>query len=310
MLADLSMGIVGSQSRYFAPFEGKLDFIAPSLQAATSLYVTDLTSAGTQFVAPLAVWPGGASTFWTAEPTLADTHFFVASDRLYVSDGTSAGTAPVSLPSGGGFLLQPESLLVVGDSIYFGAESDTHPPVERKLYASNGLASGTHLVSDLFGGADGSDPSDLALVDGELVFAADTAEFGRELAHFSTPLAYTQDLGLASAGSALGAIAPALGQSIVVEGSGSPAGSVGYLLMSNHTAASTSTLLLPTSASWIDPLSVIALKVITTPDWSYTAPVPAAPALAGLQFNLQSWHLPGGLFPAKASNGLELVLGS
>ena len=64
------------------------------------------------------------------------------------------------------------------------------------------------------------------------------------------------------------------------------------------------------NVSWLHQPSALPLAVIATTPWSAQFPVPAAPILAGLQFNLQTWFLPGGAFPAVSSNGLHLVLGS
>ena len=61
---------------------------------------------------------------------------------------------------------------------------------------------------------------------------------------------------------------------------------------------------------WLDLASASIQGVITTPSWSITKPIPANPALTGVQLNLQGWFLPGAAFPAETTNGLHLVVGN
>jgi ELWxxDGT repeat protein len=307
LLVDLIPGYSSSHPFGFTRIWGEIYFFADDSSGAAYLYRTDLTAAGTSQVAK--VRPNGSGGFSgkvNMEFEVSGQHWYFSLDQdLWVSDGTHAGTGVIAVTASGTAFEHPRDMTATGDGVYFRARKGTS---NEELFFTDGTPSGTKEICGL-PLEWGVPPLALTLSDGEVVFSAYTSLYGNELMHFSTSEAYTQDVGLGSSGIELSASVPVLGSSVQVYGSGAPAGSVGFLLFSLDVPAKTSTLLGPYSASWMDPISTITLKVITTPTWTYAAPVPAAPMLAGLQFNLQSWHLPGGLFPAKTSNGLELVLG-
>lgn len=79
-------------------------------------------------------------------------------------------------------------------------------------------------------------------------------------------------------------------------------------MFSAPTAPSAS-LVPPGNAAWTDPVTYQILAANTLVDWSFTTPLPALPALAGLSIHLQAWFLPPAILPAATSNGLRLVFG-
>jgi len=68
--------------------------------------------------------------------------FFFAGDRLWVSDGTDAGTVPLRE-----FAREPSNLTFHQGFLYFYAESEQFP--DRALWRSDGTAAGTVKAADL-----------------------------------------------------------------------------------------------------------------------------------------------------------------
>src|ERR1700688_51286 len=88
-----------------------------------------------------------------------------ASEQLWVSDGTVAGTHLVqSFGSGAIF-----NLTTIGSRVYFTVDDGVHG---SELWTSDGTAAGTMLVDDIHPGPTGSNPTFLTDVDGTLYFEA------------------------------------------------------------------------------------------------------------------------------------------
>jgi ELWxxDGT repeat protein len=144
------------------------------------LWQTDGTAAGTAMVqaadgTPLAnahdlVVAGGALYLFASSPNSR-------APELWRTDGTPAGTAVLQQfvdsvlgPAGG--------ITAFGGGIAFVADDGVHGP---ELWMSDGTPGGTRLVSDIRPGADGSNPTNLAVAAGRLYFAADDGMHGNEL---------------------------------------------------------------------------------------------------------------------------------
>ncbi len=94
--------------------------------------------------------------------------YFTTNDdvpRLWQSDGTVAGTAPMAA-------LDASNLTNVNGTLYFTANDGTHG---AQVWESNGTVDGTVMATDAFGGFSVG-PSDLTNVNGTLYFAAFGAE--------------------------------------------------------------------------------------------------------------------------------------
>ncbi len=156
--------------------------------------------------------PAGTRLFFTLTGSQAG--------DLWVSDGTDAGTVPVTLPGQTATLFAPGSLLGVGSRLFFTAHgstelwtSDGTPAGTVKLgtfrilqeglslaalgggllfaaddgvhglepWTTDGTAAGTHLVADVFSGAFGSSPYFLTPLLGRVYFSADDGVHGQEL---------------------------------------------------------------------------------------------------------------------------------
>ncbi|MDF1800427.1 MAG: hypothetical protein P1V81_14710, partial [Planctomycetota bacterium] len=312
-----------------AVLDGIAYFLA-STPMGIELWRSDLTTAGTFAVALVPSSPYGTNDF---QLTAADGRiFFRASAQdavgtelgveLFTSDGTAAGTGLVLDLAPGADGSYPFELTPAGGGVYFVPQDDeVTPQVEpaRELFFSDGTAAGTYQVGTRPPGELpwaptellSSKPTGLTLVDGDLYFVAeDPHAVGRELFRLVDPVAYVQVLEPSGSGQRLEAGAAELGGTVTIRATGAPAGALSLLAMGGTLALPSTTLVLPGSAAWIDPLTGSILSATVTESWSVSLPVPATPGLAGLAMTLQSWTLVGpGLLPAETSNGLAFVLG-
>jgi len=146
-----------------------------SATANEQLWVTNGTEAGT-----LALTDFHSSAFDPAIPPemekVGSTVFFVAENRLWRTDATAAGTAPVltSLTAGA----FPSSLAVFKGALFFVANTN-RSAVGRGLWRSDGTAAGTHPVALV--GAPTGVPAGLTVLGDRLFFAADDGTHGIEL---------------------------------------------------------------------------------------------------------------------------------
>lgn len=148
------------------------------------LWRTDGTNNGTYMVIELAQYP----PFGSADPiyltAFHDQLYFFASStkptsemvyRLWRSDGTAVGTVSFGI-----FGRNDNELLVVGDRLFFTAES-WDDPRGKELYQTNGTLNGTILVRDIVPGIDNSSPAEFTEFQSMLYFRAQTPESGGEL---------------------------------------------------------------------------------------------------------------------------------
>lgn len=122
--------------------------------------------------------------FWGRMGTAGDRLFFVGidsahGDELWTSNGTAAGTNLVKDISPGDAGSMIETLVAVGDEVYFGADT-SRDPWRRPLWRSDGTASGTVEVA--LGLPAGVNPRAEAVAefDGRVLFAAADPDHGRE----------------------------------------------------------------------------------------------------------------------------------
>ena len=309
LLVDANPGPADFTPRELTVFGDEIFFQGDYSDIGREFWRTDGTAAGTKMVADLA--KGITSSSPSGFTILGDTLYFRCNVfgvgfELWKSDGTRAGTQMVVDINPGPDSSWPAETLVVGNDMYFQA----YGPLGVELYVSDGTASGTNLVCDLNPGTADGLPTELVLCGGDLLFRAVDTAFGVELYSMALPGAYAQDLYLSGNGARLSATPPVLGGTTTIECEGAPAGSVSLLLMSAHIGTPNMTLVAAPSVSWIDPPTVTLRGAFTTESWSKTQPLPATPALVGVQVNLQAWFPIGMTFPAETSNGLHLVLGN
>jgi len=111
---------------------------------------------------------------------VADNAFFSASQpllgrELWMSDGTTGGTALVKDIHPGPGHSSPDELTAVGDTVYFAANDSNHG---RELWKSDGTAAGTVLVKDISPGSLGGGPRELTAVGDTLFFRANDGVSG------------------------------------------------------------------------------------------------------------------------------------
>lgn len=156
----------------------------------------------------------------------------------------------------------------------------------------------------------GTSPADLTLLNGELLFSGYSDNFGQELMQLDLDEAQALDLGPSTAALALAASAPHLGGNVAFAVEHTSLGAPGFLAWSLTTPAYATPLVALGGAAWLDSVSIRIVNLfIGGGPVSINAAVPATPALLGLTVQMQAFELPGGAFPANASNGVALTLG-
>lgn len=141
----------------------------------TELWVSDGTMAGTGLVKD--IYPGQESANPEGLTSYNGKLLFSATEpgggrELYVSDGTSAGTTlvkDINSTFDPATSLSMSNATAVGSKLFFNGYTPTYG---SELYVSDGTASGTKLVGDLYAGSGGSNPNQLISVNGKLLFSA------------------------------------------------------------------------------------------------------------------------------------------
>jgi ELWxxDGT repeat protein len=216
---------------------------------------------------------------------------------LWVSDGTTAGTVPVTR-TGGGFVYTgaggsngSSSIVAVGERrVYLPAAPQPFDPFE--LWVSDGTAGGTALVFDLWPGEPSSNPGFLTHAHGRLLFAADDGLHGREL--------WSLDVGANSQAAGYGCAAdgrpprlsagdPVLGTTLQFDAASPRAATRGVLGLGIPT---TPPALHLADGCWIPvDYGLPAVLVFFTTDgqgaWRLAVPVPNDPTLIGLDLAAQ-----------------------
>lgn len=145
-------------------------FSASTPQLNWQQYVTDGTAAGTQLISAinLAAPLSNPSNILKAGPLFYFNSVQGGAD-LYRTDGSQSGTFRIdnfSTNTGGGGLIAGG--VDFGGSLYFrGARSSSG----LELWKTDGTPEGTQMVVDAIPGADGSAPSNFALVDNQIFFS-------------------------------------------------------------------------------------------------------------------------------------------
>jgi len=205
-----SYGPNSSSPKELTNVDGTLFFSASDKNGGSELWRTDGTEAGTILVKD--IFPGSFPYYGTEHPYQSDpqdltsaggTLFFTAEDHangleLWKSDGTTDGTVIVkdintgSNSYGTPLGSNPSSLLYHDGTLYFTADDGQNG---QELWKSDGTASGTVMVKDIFTGEgpqydyytgdtfgpNSSYPQQLTVAGGTLFFTATDETHGREL---------------------------------------------------------------------------------------------------------------------------------
>ncbi len=175
MVADLSPE--GSLAGSLTAAGDRLFFTVSTPEEGSELWVAEGRSA--RLVTE--VVPGPDSSWPDRLTSVGDLVYFTANDgvhgrELWRTDGTAAGTymlRDIGEPGASG----PEGLANADGWLLFNADDGVSG---RELWMSDGTTSGTFLLADLEPGPLDSSPLGFNFVDGEVVFFADVAPWGRE----------------------------------------------------------------------------------------------------------------------------------
>ncbi|MEM7308642.1 MAG: ELWxxDGT repeat protein [Planctomycetota bacterium] len=187
LFADFDPGLSGiaNGTNQMLAIGSTLYFAArPPGTTGWAIWKTDGTVPGTDEVVFLSPSSFNNPRFFTdVAGALAFTVYTAAfADELWFSDGTTAGTFPVTdgLAPGTGSS-SPNDLYAAGSTLYFSAFVTG---IGRELFQTDGTAAGTSLVKDISIGGPfdiSSNPDPVGAVAGKLVFSASTPATGQEL---------------------------------------------------------------------------------------------------------------------------------
>jgi ELWxxDGT repeat protein len=176
---------------YFAEINGVMLFAADDGVNGRELWRTDGTVAGTVLLKDIATgtYPGPRkiphSSFPTDLVAFDGKVYFSASDglvgsQLWVSDGTTNGTIPVTDFNPGQYAgISPAHLTAFGGYLFFSANDGVNG---TQLWETNGTAAGTTMVTDFNPGQyAGISPANLTVVGSRLFFTAQDGVHGNEL---------------------------------------------------------------------------------------------------------------------------------
>ncbi|BBK41659.1 hypothetical protein STVA_16790 [Allostella vacuolata] len=175
MVSDLRGGADGSAPSPAGRLGGALLFSAIGADGTRALWRTAGTAGETERLtaADVAVADGRGAV-------IDGVLYFTAADadhgaELWRSDGTAVGTVPAADILAGAGGSDPGPPVAAGDVLYFAATGTGG----RELWR---FADGTAArVADIRAGDEASEPTDLAVLDGVVYFAADDGAHGREL---------------------------------------------------------------------------------------------------------------------------------
>jgi len=188
---DIVPGIGDSGPSNLTPLGATLFFAAVDNSNGAELWKTNGTEAGTVLVKD--ILPGSGSSAPANMAVVGSTLFLVANDgntgrELWKSDGSATGTTLVrdihSKTTGSAASNSfPMHLAAVANTLFFTADDGN---TGRELWKSDGSATGTTLVKDIYPGTfrntpNSSVPSNLLAVGGALIFWANNGSSGEEL---------------------------------------------------------------------------------------------------------------------------------
>jgi ELWxxDGT repeat protein len=171
-VADIRSGSNGSSPYGFARLGDKAYFLAYD-SPFHGLYETDGTTEGTRLVRRFSGIPEAQPRILALNGAL----YFIEREggyRLWKSDGTAAGTLPLSSPFP--FFSKDRELAAVGDVVVFPAFEPTVSGAGNEMWRSDGTVEGTGLLKDIRTANRSSNPANVTAFKGRVYFttAADT----------------------------------------------------------------------------------------------------------------------------------------
>jgi ELWxxDGT repeat protein len=193
LLRDIHPGLAGSGVSALTVLHDRLYFSADDGVNGQELWRTDGTHAGTVLVADIN--PGPESSTPVSLRAIGGLVYFSAfrpatGREPWKSDGTLAGTAMIADVRPGTLPSDPSEFTPLGGKVLFSAEGSvttgkgrksSTTSMGRELWSTDGTASGTALVKDIYAGFNSSNPGAFVPLRQAIFFAAFTAEHGQEL---------------------------------------------------------------------------------------------------------------------------------
>jgi len=175
LLKDLYTGANSGDPYHFSAFDTVVYFFGQTgLSTYNALIKTNGTLAGTNALS------GTLNNLSIPMPVfeMNDTLYFFTNNtpsRLYRVNPTGSPTLVTNINGG---IYEEADPLAVDTVFYFSCNGNS---VGDELYRSNGKASGTYLVKNIYPGGVGSYPDQFTLLNGSIIFVAEDAVNGREL---------------------------------------------------------------------------------------------------------------------------------
>lgn len=189
MVKDINpANYISSYPSKFFIVDDILCFVAQDGEHGYELWRSDGTAEGTELLKDIDPGDAGPEIFHVVK--LKNVLHFIANDgehgyELWRSNGTTRGTYMVKdINPGDKYAMYPHAedpsphLIVVNDTIYFGADDGVHG---LELWRSNGTEIGTSLVKDINPGSKNSNPRHFAAVSNILYFSAASGDLTNEL---------------------------------------------------------------------------------------------------------------------------------
>ena len=184
---DIHPGSAGSNPSDFIEFNNKLYFSANDGTHGEELWVSDGTVAGTTMVKD--IWPGPHTSQPLNLTVFKNRLYFNAYDsihgnELWISDGTDSGTvllADIYKGHTGSYPGYTGGFVVLDSVLIFTAADSAHG---NELWKTNGTATGTVLLADIYGGTTSGNPGSsggFIYCNGKVFFGATNATAGAEL---------------------------------------------------------------------------------------------------------------------------------
>jgi ELWxxDGT repeat protein len=184
----------------------------------------------------------------------------------------------------------------------------------NELWATDGTTAGTSMVQDINPGPAHANAGAVTLSCGKLLFAADDGTNGSELWIVDPPGATAQSIGT-SCGSSVPTLTgtdPVLGSVMTLNGAGSPAGLLGYVILGVQQKPPLPAPFSPPCELYFDlanPFVVVIGGAITTPTYTRSVQIPNSPRLIGGKVVFQTLYFPTTVFPLEVSNGVLATVG-
>ncbi|MBK8835881.1 MAG: hypothetical protein IPO29_13880 [Anaerolineae bacterium] len=185
LVRDIHPGPTNSAPAHLVALNGALIFVAAHPDSGFELWKSDGTLTGTVLISDIVPGPsgfvsdgpvvaGGLGYFKVGTGALRPEGGGSSTDVIYITDGTLAGTRALT-PT---LNTSASELTAANGLLYFSADDGTHG---YELWRSNGLITGTLMISDVFSGPSDANPTEIVGAGSLVYFVADDGVNGPEI---------------------------------------------------------------------------------------------------------------------------------